>query len=82
MLRFFFGFFLGGGYYSDANRCISFTFSLSRKGNTIIFSIHQPRYSIFKLFDHVCLLGDGHVMYNGPAHEAMDYFREIGKAIT
>ena len=61
------------------NDHVSLTFSLSRRGNTIIFSIHQPRYSIFKLFDNVCLLGDGHVMYNGPARDALDYFQEIGK---
>ena len=59
----------------------TFSFSLSRKGNTIIFSIHQPRYSIFKLFDYVCLLGDGHMMYNGPANEALEYFEEIGKPL-
>ncbi|CAB4009782.1 ATP-binding cassette sub-family G member 2 isoform X1 [Paramuricea clavata] len=63
---------------STASSVMQLLHDLSRKGNTIIFSIHQPRYSIFKLFDHVCLLGDGHVMYNGPAHEALGYFKEIG----
>ncbi|XP_028396482.1 ATP-binding cassette sub-family G member 2-like isoform X2 [Dendronephthya gigantea] len=63
---------------STASSVMQLLHDLSRKGNTIIFSIHQPRYSIFKLFDNICLLGDGHMMYNGPAQEALGYFEEIG----
>ncbi|NWJ09764.1 ABCG2 protein, partial [Crypturellus undulatus] len=51
---------------------------LSRRGRTIIFSIHQPRYSIFKLFDSLTLLALGKVLYHGPANKALEYFRSIG----
>ncbi|XP_038614019.1 broad substrate specificity ATP-binding cassette transporter ABCG2-like isoform X2 [Tachyglossus aculeatus] len=51
---------------------------LSQKGRTIILAIHQPRYSIFKLFDSLTLLALGRVVYHGRAQEALDYFRTIG----
>ncbi|NXU81896.1 ABCG2 protein, partial [Oreotrochilus melanogaster] len=51
---------------------------LSRRGRTIVFSIHQPRYSIFKLFDSLTLLALGKVLYHGPAKQALEYFSSIG----
>ncbi|KAA0722578.1 ATP-binding cassette sub-family G member 2 [Triplophysa tibetana] len=51
---------------------------LSRGGRTIIFSIHQPRYSIFKLFDHLTLLHKGEMVYAGPSGKAMGYFQSLG----
>ncbi|CAF1249276.1 unnamed protein product [Adineta steineri] len=47
---------------------------LSRRGCTIIFSIHQPRYSIFKLFDNIILLCKGKCIYQGPPNEVVPYF--------
>ncbi|XP_051866225.1 broad substrate specificity ATP-binding cassette transporter ABCG2-like [Pristis pectinata] len=51
---------------------------MSRKGRTIIFSIHQPRYSIFKLFGSLTLLANGRVVFHGPSREALNYFSSIG----
>ncbi|XP_041056944.1 broad substrate specificity ATP-binding cassette transporter ABCG2-like [Carcharodon carcharias] len=51
---------------------------LSRKGKTIIFTIHQPRYSIFRLFDSLTLLASGRLVFHGPALEALDYFSGLG----
>ncbi|KAK2168128.1 hypothetical protein LSH36_20g08005 [Paralvinella palmiformis] len=51
---------------------------LSKKGTTIIFSIHQPRYSIYKLFDNLFLLDEGKLLYQGQASEALSYFSSIG----
>jgi ATP-binding cassette subfamily G (WHITE) protein 2 len=45
---------------------------------TIIFSIHQPRYSIFKLFDRILLLSAGHTVYLGPSIDLLSYFSTIG----
>lgn len=45
---------------------------------TIVFSIHQPRYSIFKLFDTIFLLSCGHCIYHGPSTGVLDYFSRIG----
>ncbi|NWH37580.1 ABCG2 protein, partial [Chloropsis hardwickii] len=51
---------------------------MSKQGRTIIFSIHQPRYSIFRLFDSLTLLAAGRVLYHGPAQHAIEYFQSIG----
>ncbi|ESO03400.1 hypothetical protein HELRODRAFT_192026 [Helobdella robusta] len=51
---------------------------ISKNGRTIIFSIHQPRYNIFKLFDGMLLLGAGRTIYHGPASETLQYFNSIG----
>lgn len=45
---------------------------------TIIFSIHQPRYSIFKLFDTLFLVAAGRCAYHGPAAEVLKYFSSVG----
>ncbi|XP_043097817.1 broad substrate specificity ATP-binding cassette transporter ABCG2b [Puntigrus tetrazona] len=63
---------------NTANSIIALLHSLSRGGRTIIFSIHQPRYSIFRLFDHLTLLHKGETVYAGPAGKAMDYFQNLG----
>ena len=52
---------------------------LANLGMTVIAVIHQPRYSIFALFDQLLLLGKGGAtVYNGPTLYAEAYFSEIG----
>ena len=53
---------------------------LTVQGNrTIVFSIHQPRYSIFRLFDRLHLLSShGQTVFHGPASQAVDYFARHG----
>uniref|UniRef100_A0A4W4GFC5 ABC transporter domain-containing protein n=1 Tax=Electrophorus electricus TaxID=8005 RepID=A0A4W4GFC5_ELEEL len=63
---------------NTANSIMSLLHRLSRNGRTIIFSIHQPRYSIFKLFDYLTLLHKGESVYAGPADEAIQYFLDLG----
>jgi ATP-binding cassette subfamily G (WHITE) protein 2 len=45
---------------------------------TIIFSIHQPRYSIFKLFDTLFLVAAGRCIYHGPATDVLPFFASVG----
>lgn len=52
-------------------------FSFSRLG-TVIFSIHQPRYSIYKLFDNILLLSSGYTVYLGPSIDLLSYFASNG----
>lgn len=47
---------------------------LTKKGVTIICTIHQPRAEIFRLFTNVFLLANGKVVYQGP--EPVKYFNE------
>ena len=54
---------------------------LSRnRGRTVVVSIHQPRSSIYAMFDRLMLFANGNVMYNGDASTAVDYFAALGHA--
>ncbi|KAK0145057.1 ATP-binding cassette sub-family G member 2 [Merluccius polli] len=61
-----------------ANRIIAL---LRRNGKTVIFSIHQPRYSIFEQFDQLTLMHKGEVVYTGEADKALEYFSLLGYQI-
>ncbi|NXP79914.1 ABCG2 protein, partial [Ramphastos sulfuratus] len=63
---------------STANAVLLLLKRMAQQGRTIIFSIHQPRYSIFRLFDNLTLLAAGRVLFHGPAQEALQYFQAIG----
>ena len=52
---------------------------ISKNNRTIIFSIHQPRFAIYKLFEHLVLLAKGNIVYQGPCSEALDYFADLGE---
>ena len=51
---------------------------LAMNGRLVISVIHQPRSSIFSMFDRLLLLSEGRTMYSGPASEATDYFSLTG----
>jgi hypothetical protein len=52
---------------------------MSQLGMTSIMVIHQPRYSLFTLFDDVLLLGKGgKTVYLGPSLCAKAYFEMLG----
>lgn len=62
------------------DKCIFLSYSLSRRGRTIIFSIHQPKYSIYKLFDTLTLVCRGRLVYHGPAKQhPIRYFINLGE---
>uniref|UniRef100_A0A8C2JSR8 ATP-binding cassette, sub-family G (WHITE), member 2a n=2 Tax=Cyprinus carpio TaxID=7962 RepID=A0A8C2JSR8_CYPCA len=63
---------------STANSVLMLLKRMANSGRTIILSIHQPRYSIYRLFDSLTLLLGGRLVYHGPAQDALDYFSEIG----
>uniref|UniRef100_A0A672L709 Broad substrate specificity ATP-binding cassette transporter ABCG2 n=1 Tax=Sinocyclocheilus grahami TaxID=75366 RepID=A0A672L709_SINGR len=67
----------------DASTAHSVLLLLKRmagQGRTVIMSIHQPRYSIYRLFDSLTLLANGKQVYHGPTQDALDYFSNIGYA--
>ena len=51
---------------------------LCSKGTTVAMSIHQPRFSIFKLLDHIILLSDGKIIYQGDTHDVIPHFADCG----
>ena len=64
--------------FSVSYLCSFLFFRISKKGKTIVFSIHQPRYTIYSLFDRLFLLSKGRTVYHGPSNETLDYFRGQG----
>lgn len=50
---------------------------LSSRGRTVVASIHQPRSSIYALFDQLYLLSEGRTMFAGPADQAVTYFASL-----
>ncbi|XP_039466396.1 broad substrate specificity ATP-binding cassette transporter ABCG2-like [Oreochromis aureus] len=63
---------------STANSVLLLLKRMANSGRTIILSIHQPRYTIYRLFDSLTLLVNGHQVYHGPARSALEYFSDIG----
>ena len=51
---------------------------LSGENRIIMSVIHQPRSSIYALFDKLLLLSEGMVIYFGSAYQAIDHFNRIG----
>eukprot|EP00929_Paragymnodinium_shiwhaense_P046079 TRINITY_DN23485_c0_g2_i4.p1 TRINITY_DN23485_c0_g2~~TRINITY_DN23485_c0_g2_i4.p1 ORF type:complete len:695 (+),score=205.19 TRINITY_DN23485_c0_g2_i4:274-2358(+) len=66
----------------DATSSLTIVHSLKKMtqlGMTCVMVIHQPRYSLFTLFDDVLLLGKGgRTVYLGPSVGAKDYFEFLG----
>ncbi|TXT10968.1 hypothetical protein VHUM_01719 [Vanrija humicola] len=52
--------------------------ALARRGRTVILSIHAPRSDAFPLFDRLCLLSKGKVVYSGPRSECLPWFHNLG----
>lgn len=47
-------------------------------GRTVISSIHQPSSEVFTLFDDLCLLSSGELVYFGEAKKAIEFFAKAG----
>eukprot|EP01031_Cornospumella_fuschlensis_P032511 gene32511-39307_t len=52
--------------------------NMSTNKRLVIAVIHQPRSSIFDMFDKLLLLSEGHVIYLGNAEDAGAYFSKRG----
>jgi ABC-type multidrug transport system ATPase subunit len=52
--------------------------SLASNGRLVISVIHQPRSSIFDMFDQLMLLSEGRCVYLGKSSEAASFFNDIG----
>ena len=49
-----------------------------QKQMSVVCAIHQPRSSIWSLFDDILLLASGRVVYMGPRDEVIPYFAKLG----
>lgn len=52
--------------------------TLARGGVTIVCTIHQPRTTIWRLFDQLLLTAMGKLLYLGPASKAVNWFESLG----
>jgi hypothetical protein len=52
--------------------------SLAQHGRVVVTVIHQPRSSIYDMFDRLLLLSEGRSMFFGNAEDAVGYFSNIG----
>ena len=52
---------------------------IAKTGVTVLVSLHQPRYEIFKRFDNIILLNPfGQIVYNGKRENIISYFESMG----
>lgn len=49
-------------------------------GMTIVASVHQPNGQVFEVFDDLCLLAGGEMVYFGDSKMAVEFFRSAGFA--
>ena len=47
---------------------------LAKEGCTVVCSIHQPRSSIFAMFDDLLILSEGQLLYEGSAEGSLKFF--------
>lgn len=52
--------------------------TLAGDGRTVVFCIHQPRSSIYDMFDQLLLISEGRLCYAGPAAAAAAHFTAAG----
>jgi len=50
----------------------------TRRGRTVITTLHQPSSDIYKLFDKLLVVADGHIVYHGGPYDAINWFERIG----
>ncbi|GLC56908.1 hypothetical protein PLESTB_001162200 [Pleodorina starrii] len=62
----------------QAEKVMATLSSLARSGHTVVASVHQPRSSIFAMFDDLVLLSEGQPVYSGPADKALAHFSQLG----
>lgn len=62
----------------QAQNVIEALHSLTQRGRTVLCTIHQPRSSIYRMFDLLCLISEGRQMYYGEASHAVAYFTGQG----
>lgn len=62
----------------SAERVMATLKELCSDGHTVLVSIHQPRSSVFEMFDNLILLAEGELVYDGPATEVLPHFQALG----
>lgn len=64
----------------QAHNIVAALRALAGDGRTVVATMHQPRSSIWALFDHLLVLSEGRTLYHGPAADAPGHFAAAGYA--
>ncbi|CAG0883696.1 unnamed protein product [Darwinula stevensoni] len=63
---------------NNAERIVKMMQELSRRGKTVICTIHQPSSRIFSLFTNIMFLVEGRLACHGPKEDVLQFFTSIG----
>jgi hypothetical protein len=55
---------------------------LVKAGKNVICTIHQPRYDIYKLLDHLIVMGEGKAVFSGPTSALLPSLASAGLVPT
>ncbi|XP_043270410.1 pleiotropic drug resistance protein TUR2-like [Venturia canescens] len=61
-----------------AHQVVSVLKDLTRRGKTIIATLHQPSSELFALFDRILLMAEGRVAFMGTPEQACAFFKSMG----
>jgi ABC-type multidrug transport system ATPase subunit/ABC-type multidrug transport system permease subunit len=50
----------------------------SKRGRTVVTTLHQPSSDIYKLFDKLLIVADGNIVFHGPPYDSIGYFNQAG----
>jgi len=71
------------GLDSSSAKAILFALSeLSRRGTTVLMSLHQPSVSLFRILDNVIVLSKGKVIFEGPPSAVPSHIDKVNDMCT
>lgn len=62
----------------SSSQCISTLKMLAREGRTIVCTIHQPSAKVYSIFDHVFVLAEGMLVYDGVSSNTIPFLSSVG----
>jgi ABC-type multidrug transport system ATPase subunit len=71
------------GLDSEASyQVVSMISEIAKKFNkTVIMTVHQPSSRVYRLFDKICLLSLGRVVYFGNLPDSLKFFQSIDRPV-
>ncbi|KAK0409790.1 hypothetical protein QR680_004759 [Steinernema hermaphroditum] len=55
---------------------------MAHNGKTVITTIHQPSSEVFNMFDKVCFMAHGRIVYLGPTSEVCNFWESVGPSFA
>ncbi|XP_028580640.2 ATP-binding cassette sub-family G member 5 [Podarcis muralis] len=61
-----------------ANQIVLLLSKLAHKGRIVIITIHQPRSELFQVFDKICIMSSGELIFCGDSSDMITFFTNCG----